>query len=169
MNSAYLPTSIQPSTERRRKFAVQQTPNGDGTGGPSAADGSRSAGGATAAQLGGHVLPPGYLPFAAIAPGTQPTNDGHSDFDAGFAEGHAKAVAAMSNRLEWLSHEWRAQQSVVQQIFVQARRRPWLRAGAPGRVFHARTSCPPSTGAKCLQVWCANLKQAIETGQPIVL
>jgi len=122
-NSAYLPTSIQPSTERRRKFAVQQTPNGDGTGGPSAADGNRSAGGATTAQLGAHVLPPGYLPFAAIAPGTQSTNDGHSDFDAGFAEGHAKAVAAMSSRLEWLSHEWRAQQSMVQQIFVQARRR----------------------------------------------
>ena len=143
MNSAYLPTSIQPSTERRRKFAVQQTPNGDGTGGPSAADGSRSAGGATAAQLGGHVLPPGYLPFAAIAPGTQPTNDGHSDFDAGFAEGHAKAVAAMSNRLEWLSHEWRAQQSVVQQIFVQARRRPWLRAvaGTP-TIPNTRTPTP---------------------------
>ena len=146
MNSAYLPTSIQPSTERRRKFAVQQTPNGDGTGGPSAADGSRSAGGATAAQLGGHVLPPGYLPFAAIAPGTQPTNDGHSDFDAGFAEGHAKAVAAMSNRLEWLSHEWRAQQSVVQQIFVQARRRPWLRAVA-GTPTIPNTPTPTPTPA----------------------
>jgi len=130
MNSAYLPTSSQPSTERRRKFAVQQTPNGDGTGGPSAADGNRSAGGATTAQLGAHVLPPGYLPFAAIAPGTQSTNDGHSDFDAGFAEGHAKAVAAMSGRLEWLSHEWRAQQSVVQQIFVQARNVPGVREAA---------------------------------------
>ena len=129
-NSAYLPTSSQPSTERRRKFAVQQTPNGDGTGGPSAADGNRSAGGATTAQLGAHVLPPGYLPFAAIAPGTQSTNDGHSDFDAGFAEGHAKAVAAMSSRLEWLSHEWRAQQSVVQQIFVQARNVPGVREAA---------------------------------------
>ena len=136
MNSAYLPTSSQPSTERRRKFAVQQTPNGDGTGGPSAADGNRSAGGATTAQLGAHVLPPGYLPFAAIAPGTQSTNDGHSDFDAGFAEGHAKAVAAMSGRLEWLSHEWRAQQSVVQQIFVQARRRP-LAAGCRWHPNHS--------------------------------
>ena len=26
---------------------------------------------------------------------------------AGFAEGHAKAVAAMSSRLDWLSQEWR--------------------------------------------------------------
>ena len=76
------------------------------------------------------MLPPGYLPFAAIAPGTQSTNDGHSDFDAGFAEGHAKAVAAMSGRLEWLSHEWRAQQSVVQQIFVQARNVPGVREAA---------------------------------------
>ena len=92
------------------------------------------------------MLPPGYLTFAAIAPGTQPTNDGRSGYQAGFAnpnpnpnpnpdpdpdpnqagfaEGHAKAVAAMTSRLEWLSQEWRAQQSVVQQIFVQARRHP---------------------------------------------
>ena len=100
------------------------------------------------------MLPPGYLTFASIAPCTQPTNDGRSDYKAGFAnpnpnpnpnqnpnpnsnpnpdpdpnqtgyaDGHAKAVAAMTSRLEWLSQEWRAQQSVVQQIFVQARRRP---------------------------------------------
>ena len=98
------------------------------------------------------MLPPGYLTFASIAPGTQPTVgfDGRSGYQAGFAnpnpypnpnpnpnpdpdpdpkqagfaEGHAKAVAAMTSRIELLSHEWRAQQSVVQQIFVQARRRP---------------------------------------------
>ena len=37
------------------------------------------------AQLGAHMLPPGYLTFAAIAPGTQPTNDGRSGYRAGFA------------------------------------------------------------------------------------
>ena len=31
------------------------------------------------------MLPPGYLTFASIAPGTQPTNDGRSDYKAGFA------------------------------------------------------------------------------------
>jgi hypothetical protein len=57
-------------------------------GGPSgAADANCSAGGpgASTAQLGAHVLPPGYLPFAAIAPGTQPTNDGRSGYQAEFA------------------------------------------------------------------------------------
>ena len=68
-NPVYLPGSTQPATERRRKFAVRQTPNGDSTDGPSAAGANGIAGGAAIGRPGAHVLPPGYLPFAAIAPG----------------------------------------------------------------------------------------------------
>jgi len=140
-----LPTGANtgnPSVERRRKFAVQDNGAAAGAGGACRRAGtpSQDAAGSSMPPPVGITLPASYLPVAHLAAGRLPPSRAPSEasnddstaasvqsnadgalqnaYEAGYAEGHAKAVQNMSSRLDWLAHEWRAQQSLVQQIIA---------------------------------------------------
>ena len=137
-----LPTGANTGNpERRRKFAVQDNGSAAGAGGACRRAGTpcQDAAGPSMPPPVGITLPASYLPVAHLAAGRLPpsrapseaSNDDstaasvQSNADAlqkawedGYAKGHEQAVANMSQRLDWLAHEWRAQQSLVQQIIA---------------------------------------------------